>query len=218
MVMIARTITEVRRIFPDANCIWEEENKFWVELPNKAVTIVLKPRKKEAIRDILIENLFPRKAVEVVLSEIKMTEAVKQIKNKNSVVIEGPVGTGKTTACIWRIAKMLQRYEINNPLYIGLATIEDELVKNFQQYDAYLIDDLSPNTPQLLRLAERVIYHAEGVCKPLFLTLNNKKVLELFDEPILSRLVAHCEFLRVDGEDLRVKSLLEKKQQAEIKK
>jgi len=218
MVVIARTITEVKKIFPDAVSIWEEENKFWVELPNKAVTIVLKPRKKEAIRDILIENLFPRKAVEVVLNGVKNTEAINKIKDKTSVILEGPAGVGKTVACVWRIAKMMQIYKINNPLYVSAVLYNKEVFERFREHDAFLLDDINTELHETtLSMIQAIIYYAESQYCPIFITTNNRKVFHQFAEPILSRL-SHCDFIRVDGEDLRVKSLLEKKQQAEIKK
>jgi len=82
-----------------------------------------------------------------------------------------------------------------------------EVFEKFKEHDAFLLDDINTELHgTAISMIQAIIYYAESQYCPIFVTTNNPKVLKQFDEPILSRL-SHCTYVRVDGEDLRVKSI-----------
>ena len=124
----------------------------------------------------------------------------------------GPAGVGKTTASVWRIAKMVQNLKVSNPQYLSAVDFEPERIKEIKETaDCVLIDDLNPRViPEWkLQLVVELIYHAHNKDWKLFLTSNDGLKLP---QPILFRLVEICgEPIRLQGEDMRLQVLKSRK-------
>jgi len=209
---VYKTLEDIRRDFPDAWII-EDDSGFWVYpdgYKGRKAKRYLKPRTKEHIKDILINGKFPNKLIDNAVFNIKETEAVKKIKEvKKGAILEGMAGVGKSTACTWKIAKLLQYWKINNPLYISAVLFDTKAFETFQEHDAYLIDDLIVNIKEIkLDLVMQVIYYAESKNIPLFITTNSslKELATAFPEPMISRILSHCQYVKINTkEDLRRK-------------
>jgi hypothetical protein len=209
---IYKSIESIKKDFPNAHII-EDDSGFWVypdgyqKYTISNVKRYLKPRTKEHIKDILISGKFPEKLIETAIFQVKETESIKKIKEiKRSVIMEGMAGVGKSTACTWKIAKLLYWWKINNPLYISTVLFDTKAFETFQEYDAYLIDDLLPNLKDIkVDLITQVIYYAESKNIPLFITTNSKESFQQFPEPLLSRLRSYCEYVKIESKkDLRL--------------
>jgi len=210
---IYKSIESIKKDFPNAHII-EDDSGFWVypdgyqKYTISNVRRYLKPRTKEHIKDILLAGKFPEKLINDAIFNIKETEAVKKIKEvkKNGAVLEGMAGVGKSTACTWKIAKLLQYWKINNPLYISTVLFDTKAFETFQEYDAYLIDDLLPNLKDIkVDLITQIIYYAESKNIPLYITTNSKESFSQFPEPLLSRLRSYCEYIKIESKkDLRL--------------
>jgi hypothetical protein len=213
---IYKNLESVKRDFPNA-VIVEDDSGFWVYkdgYKSSNAFRVLKPRTKEHIKSILLNGRFPEKLVNDAIYNIKETEAVKKIKEiKKSVIMEGMAGVGKSTACTWKIAKLLQYWKRNNPLYISTVLFDTKAFETFHEYDAYLIDDLLPNLKDIkVDLITQVIYYAESKNIPIFITTNSKESFSQFPEPLLSRLRSYCEYVKVESKkDLRLEKVKEAK-------
>jgi DNA replication protein DnaC len=212
---VYKTLESIKKDFPEAWII-EDDSGFWVYPDghkDQKVKRYYKPRTKEHIKDILINGKFPEKLINDAIFNIKETEAIKKIKEvkKNGAVLEGMAGVGKSTACTWKIAKLLQYWKINNPLYISAVLFDTKAFETFQEHDAYLIDDLIVNLKEIkLDLIMQVIYYAESKNISLFITTNSslKELTEQFPEPLISRILSHCEYIKIKTkEDFRLKKI-----------
>jgi hypothetical protein len=78
--------------------------------------------------------------------------------------------------------------------------------ETFQEHDAYLIDDLLPNLKDIkIDLITQIIYYAESKNIPLYITTNSKESFNQFPEPLMSRLKAYCEYIKIkQTKDLRI--------------
>jgi hypothetical protein len=209
---IYKNLESIKKDYPNAHII-EDDSGFWVypdgyqKYTISNVKRYLKPRTKEHIKDILISGKFPEKLIETAIFQVKETESIKKIKEiKRSVIMEGMAGVGKSTACTWKIAKLLYWWKINNPLYISTVLFDSKAFETFQEYDAYLIDDLLPNLKDIkVDLITQVIYYAESKNIPLYITTNSKESFQQFPEPLLSRLRSYCEYIKIESKkDLRL--------------
>ena len=205
---VATSPEMVRKIFPDVEVILDQGSYFAVWRKNRrGVTIIPKPRPLEEVLQILEKGGFPNRFLKL-LPHLKRTKAIEAILKKDSAMLFGPAGVGKTTASVWRIAKMVQTLKVSNPQYLSAVDFEPERVKEIKETaDCVLIDDLNPRViPEWkLQLVVELIYHAHNKDWKLFLTSNDGLKLP---QPILSRLVEICgEPIRLQGEDLRLRSI-----------
>jgi hypothetical protein len=209
---VYKTLESIKKDFPKAWII-EDDSGFWVYPDghkDQKVKRYYKPRTKEHIKDILLAGKFPEKLIETAIFQVKETESIKKIKEiKRSVIMEGMAGVGKSTACTWKIAKLLYWWKINNPLYISTVLFDTKAFETFQEYDAYLIDDLLPNLKDIkVDLITQIIYYAESKNISLYITTNSKESFNQFPEPLLSRLRSYCEYIKIESKkDLRLKKI-----------
>jgi hypothetical protein len=210
---IYRTLESIKKDFPEAWII-EDDSGFWVYPDGhkgQNVKRYYKPRTKEHIKDILLAGKFPEKLVNDAIYNVKETEAVKKIKEvkRNGAILEGMAGVGKSTACTWKIAKLLQYWKRNNPLYISSVLFDTKAFETFHEYDSYLIDDLLPNLKDIkVDLITQIIYYAESKNIPVYITTNSKESFQQFPEPLLSRLRAYCQYVKIDSKkDLRLEKI-----------
>jgi hypothetical protein len=207
---IYKNLESVKRDYPNA-VIVEDDSGFWIYKDgynSSGAFRMLKPRTKEHIKDILLAGKFPEKLIETAIFQVKETESIKKIKEiKRSIIMEGMAGVGKSTACTWKIAKLLYWWKRNNPLYISTVLFDTKAFETFHEYDAYLIDDLLPNLKDIkVDLITQIIYYAESKNIPLYITTNSKESFQQFPEPLLSRLRSYCEYIKIDSkQDLRLK-------------
>ncbi|SMO77236.1 DNA replication protein DnaC [Balnearium lithotrophicum] len=210
MLLVAKSMAELKKRFPDST-IHEQGNCYFV-FTKTGIVRFLKPRTREEIADRLLNGRFPKKYVDAVFGEKERTDAVKAVlSSKKGVFLSGKAGTGKTFACILKIALLVKLYKVNLPLFMPLQNLGDvfEYKKLIWEYDSFLVDDLNPNLGEWERkLVIETIYHAYNENKLLFVTSNAgfKTVAHfLKEEPLVSRLLEMCEVRTVKGEDLRVK-------------
>ncbi len=211
MRKVYKSIEEVREKFPDAK-IHDYENFFMVE-DGKAVSILPKALSKEKIYTTMLSNGFPEKYLKIALNGVKETEALRKMKEvrKKGIILDGKPGVGKSIACTWKIAKLLQHREISNPLYLSCVAFPDlkTLYNSYREYDCFMVDDLITSLPQArLDLIIELIYHAEQGEKPLFITSNGfMEIAKSFPEAILSRLRSYCELHKIrENKDLRIQN------------
>jgi DNA replication protein DnaC len=211
MRKVYKSIEEVKAVFPDAR-IHEYENFFMAEI-GKAVSILPKALNKERIYATMLSNGFPEKYLNIALNGVKETEAIKKIREtkKRGAILDGKPGVGKSIACTWKIAKLLQYREISNPLYLSCVAFPDlkTLYNTYKEYDAYLIDDLIATLPQpRLELIVEILYFAELQEKYLFITSNSfTNLAKALPEALLSRLRGYCELHKIkENKDLRLQS------------
>ncbi len=209
MRKVYKSIEEVRSIFPNAK-VYEYESFFMIE-EGKTVSVVPKALSKEKIYTILISNGFPEKYLNIALSGAKETEAIKRIKEakKRGVILDGPPGVGKSIACTWKVAKLLQTRQISSPLYLSCVAFPDlkTLYNTYKEYDCFMVDDLIATLPQpRLELITEIIYFAELKERHIFITSNSfTEVAKSFPEAILSRLRSYCELHKIkEDKDLRL--------------
>jgi len=211
MKKVYKNIEEVKAVFPDAH-IHEYENFFMVE-EGKTVSILPKALSREAIYTAMLSNGFPEKYLKIALNGVKETEAIKKIRElkKKGAILDGKPGVGKSIACTWKTAKLLQCREISNPLYLSCVAFPDlkTLYNSYKEYDAYLIDDLIATLPQpRLELIIEILYFAELQERHLFITSNSfTDFAKALPEALLSRLRSYCELHKIkENKDLRIQN------------
>ncbi len=211
MRKVYKSIEEVREQFPDAK-IHDYENFFMVE-DGKAVSILPKALSKEKIYTLMKANGFPEKYLKVIFNGIVETEALRKVKEakKKGVILDGKSGVGKSIACTWKIAKLLQHRETSNPLYLSCVAFPDlkTLYNSYKEYDCFMIDDLIATLPQpRLELIIEVLYYGELQEIYLFITSNSFAALaKALPEPMLSRLRSYCELHKIkEDKDLRIQN------------
>ncbi|ADU96002.1 hypothetical protein Theam_0028 [Thermovibrio ammonificans HB-1] len=208
--MQVATLEALKKQYPECSII-EQDNLYFVLTEGRALKF-LKPRRKEQIKEILLEGNFPKRYIDRVLgSEKKKTEALQvALSAPKGLFLIGSAGVGKTYACVYKIAYLLKNLKVNRPLYLPLQNIKDvfETKKALWDYDSFLLDDLNPNLGEWERkLVIEVIYHAYNEEKLLFITSNASfKAIAHFlkEEPVVSRLLEICDVKTVKGEDLRL--------------
>jgi DNA replication protein DnaC len=208
---VYKSIEEVRAVFPDAK-IHEYESFFMVE-DEKTVSILPKALSKEKIYTTMLSSGFPEKYLKIALNGVKETEAIKKIKEakKKGAILDGKPGVGKSIACTWKIAKLLQHREISNPLYLSCVAFPDlkTLYNSYKDYDCFMVDDLIATLPQpRLELIIEILYFAELQERYLFITSNSfTDLAKALPEALLSRLRSYCELHKIkENKDLRIQN------------
>jgi DNA replication protein DnaC len=211
MRKVYKSIEEVKAVFPDAH-IHEYENFFMVE-EGKTVCILPKALSRGMIYTTMCANGFPEKYLNIALNGVKETEAIKKIREtkKRGAILDGKPGVGKSIACTWKIAKLLQHREISNPLYLSCVAFPDlkTLYHTYKDYDCFMIDDLIATLPQpRLELIIEILYFAELQERYLFITSNSfTDLAKALPEALLSRLRGHCELHKIkETKDLRLQN------------
>ncbi len=213
---VFKTIEEIKKVYGENIEVVEGES-VWVVREGQgikaSVFFLPKPLQKEKIAEIMIANGFPEKYIRITLNGVKETEALRKVKEvkKRGIILDGKPGVGKSIACTWKVAKLLQHREISNPLYISCVAFPDlkTLYNTYKEYDAYLIDDLIAALPQArLELIIEILYFAELKERHIFITSNSfTEVAKSFPEAILSRLRSYCEFVKIkENKDLRIQN------------
>ncbi|NPA53199.1 MAG: ATP-binding protein [Aquificae bacterium] len=209
-MLVAKTKEEALKIVKGESVI-ETDRLFWVKTKNGIIR-VFKPISKELIIRKLQNGNFPERYLEDVFSKsIKKTQAILVAlkSKKEGLLLSGKAGVGKTFACIYKVAKLIQEYKINAPLYISLQDFniaeERERLKDF---DTFLLDDFNPNLNEYeKKFAINVIYYAYHRKKKIFITTNAdiKTFFEfLNEEPILSRLRELTDIKVINDKDYRL--------------
>lgn len=207
-----KTIEDIKKVYGDVEV--NEGADVWIVSrrgPRGAVFFLPKPLQKERIMTLLKSNGFPEKYLKIALNGVQETEAIGKIRGikKKGAILDGKPGVGKSIACTWKIAKLLQYREISSPLYISCVAFPDlkTLYATYKEYDAYLIDDLITNIPQpRLELVQEILYFAELQERHLFITSNSfTELAKALPEALLSRLRSYCELIKIkESEDLRI--------------
>ena len=208
-MVIARSLEEIKERLKPIDVI-ETEDFYWVlKDKEKGYFKVFKPRPREETQHLLREGGFPERYIRL-LGSIKRTKAIEVIKRaKRGAHLWGPAGVGKTTACVYKIAKWLQHYRVHTPLYISAFDLDYERVQKLKESaDCFLIDDLNPavlrDLPKSVLID--VIYHAHAKEKRLLITSNEGR-LQL-PEPVKSRILEMCDVVRkIEGHDMRIKEV-----------
>ena len=216
MRKVYKSVEEIKKVYGENIEVVEGES-VWIVKDGPglkgSVFFLPKPLRKEKIAEIMITSGFPEKYIRIALNGVKETEALRKIRevSKRGVILDGKPGVGKSTACTWKIAKLLQHREISNSLYISCVAFPDlrVLYNTYKEYDCFMIDDLIATLPQArLDVIIELIYYAELEEKPLFITSNSfTEVIKSFPEAILSRLRSYCEFIKIrENKDLRLQN------------
>lgn len=206
---VFKTVQEIKKVYGDVEV--NEGVDAWIVSRGGAVFFLPKPLPKERIITLLKLNGFPEKYLKIAIDGARETEAIIKIigTKKKGVILDGKPGVGKSIACTWKIAKLLQYREISNPIYISCVAFPDlkTLYATYKEYDAYLIDDLIANIPQpRLELVQEIMYFAELQERHLFITSNSfTEFAKTLPEALLSRLRSYCELIKIkESEDLRI--------------
>ncbi len=211
---VFKTIEEIKKVYGDKVDVVEGES-VWVVSDGQgikaSVFFLPKPLQKEKIAEIMKANGFPEKYLKVIFNGIEETEALRKVKEaeKRGIILDGKPGVGKSIACTWKIAKLLQHREISNPLYLSCVALPDlkTLYNTYKEYDCFMIDDLIATLPQpRLELIIEILYFAELQEKYLFITSNSfTDLTKALPEALLSRLRGYCELHKIkENKDLRL--------------
>ncbi len=210
-MLMAKSVEEAIKKVNGKRLYFEDDAYYWIA-KSEGIIKVLKPLPPQQIKEKLLQGSFPEKYVNAVLQkEKRKTKALEEtLKSKRGLILSGNAGIGKTFACIYKIAKLLQEYKVNAPVYISLQNFDiNEIRKIYKEFDCYLIDDFNPNLNEWeRRFATEIIYHAYNTDKLLFITTNASfKDLANFiaEEPVISRLLEMCEIKQIKDKDLRIK-------------
>jgi DNA replication protein DnaC len=210
-MVMAKSVEEAIKKVNGKHLYFEDDTHYWIA-KEAGVEKVLKPLPLEQIKEKLLQGSFPEKYINAVLQkEKRKTKALEEaLKSQKGLILSGNAGIGKTFACTYKIAKLLQEYKINAPAYISLQNFDiNEIRKTHKEFDCYLIDDFNPNLNEWERkFATEIIYHAYNTEKLLFITTNASfKDLARFiaEEPVISRLLEMCEVKQIKDKDLRIK-------------
>jgi hypothetical protein len=214
MRKVYKSVEEIKKVYGENIEVVEGES-VWIVKDGQGVKgsvfFLPKPLRKEKIAEIMITSGFPEKYIRITLYGARETEALRKIRevSKRGVILDGKPGVGKSIACTWKVAKLLQCREISNPLYISCVAFPDlkTLYNSYKEYDCFMIDDLIAILPQpRLELIIEILYHAEQQEKYLFITSNGfTDFAKSLPEAILSRLRSYCEFHKIkENRDLRV--------------
>ena len=200
---VFRTVEELEEYLKQNNIVYKRivpnEEYFWVE-GEKRIMKFYKPRPAHLVLSVMRNNYFPGRYLRLIETKtIKLNhpamEAVKVLKGRGAL-LEGPTGTGKTTACVWKIFQYTRLLICKAPMYIpcmGPNTLA-ELYQDIQDADCYLLDDLNPITlerQQFRHFVYDVVYHAYERNKKLFITTNSK-LDKFLEEPALRRISEMC--------------------------
>jgi DNA replication protein DnaC len=212
---VFKTIEEIKKVYGEVGV--SEWESVWVvstgEGVKASVFFLPKPLQKERIAEVMTASGFPEKYIRIALNGVKETEAIKKIRetSKKGVILDGKPGVGKSIACTWKIAKLLQHREISNPLYLSCVAFPDlkTLYNTYKDYDCFMIDDLIATLPQpRLELIIEILYFAELQERYLFITSNSfTDLAKALPEALLSRLRSYCELHKIkENKDLRIQN------------
>ena len=209
-MLIAKSAEEAIKKVNGKHLYLEDETCYWVA-KQEGIVKVLKPLPQGQVKEKLLNGNFPEKYIKAIFQkEKRKTKALEEtLKSEKGLILSGNAGIGKTFACIYKIAKLLQEYKINSPLYIPLQNFDiNEIRKIYEQADCYLIDDFNPNLNEWERkFATEIIYHAYNTDKLLFITTNASfEDLANFisEEPVVSRLLEMCKTKHIKDKDYRL--------------
>ncbi len=185
----------------------QEDNKFfWVEDEHRRVVKFFKSQPTDSVLKIMKNNGFPSRYLSLIEEKAIDTNhpTINALKEVKGALLEGPTGTGKTTACVWKIFTLVRDLEIATPVYIGCLGPNNlsELYQDIQDADAYLLDDLNPiamERQQFRYFIYDLIYHAYENQKRMFITSNNKIEKIIQEEPALRRLAEMCKRIITKG-------------------
>ncbi|ACO03519.1 hypothetical protein PERMA_1790 [Persephonella marina EX-H1] len=210
-MLMAKSVEEAIKKVNGERLCFEGDTYYWIAKP-EGIVKVLKPLPPHQIKEKLLQGNFPEKYINIVFQkEKRKTKALEEtLKSKKGLILSGNAGIGKTFACIYKTAKLLQEYKVNAPAYISLQNFDiNETRKIYKEFDCYLIDDFNPNLNEYERkFATEIIYYAYNTDKLLFITTNASfKDLANFiaEEPVISRLLEMCEIKQIKDKDLRIK-------------
>ncbi|MFZ8786648.1 hypothetical protein [Thermocrinis sp.] len=214
MRKVYKNIEEIKKVYGENIEVVEGES-VWIVRDGQGVKASVfylpKPLQKERIAEIMLTSGFPEKYIRIALNGVKETEAIRKIRevSKRGVILDGKPGVGKSIACTWKIAKLLQNRQISNPVYLSCVAFPDlkTLYNTYKEYDCFMIDDLIATLPQpRLELVQEILYFAELQERYLFITSNSfTDFAKALPEALLSRLRSYCEFIKVkEDKDLRL--------------
>jgi DNA replication protein DnaC len=214
MRKLYKNIEEIKKVYGENMEVVEGES-VWIVRDGQGVKgsvfFLPKPLQKEKIAEIMITNGFPEKYIRIALNGVKETEAIKKIREvkKKGAILDGKPGVGKSIACTWKVAKLLQTRQISNPLYISCISFPDlkTLYGIYKEHDCFMIDDLITALPQArLELIIEILYFAELQERYLFITSNSfTDLAKALPEALLSRLRSYCGFIKIkEDKDLRL--------------
>jgi len=213
---VFKMVEEIKKVYGENIEVVEGES-VWIVKDGQGIKASVfylpKPLQKEKIAEIMIANGFPEKYIRIALNGVKETETLGKVKEtkKRGVILDGKPGVGKSIACTWKIAKLLQYREISNPLYISCVAFPDlkTLYNTYKEYNCFMIDDLIATLPQpRLELIIEILYFAELQERHLFITSNSfTDLAKTLPEALLSRLRSYCEFIKIkENKDLRIQN------------
>ncbi len=111
-----KTIDDIKKVYGDVEI--NEGADVWIVSRRGAVFFLPKPLQKERIMISMRTNGFPEKYLKIALNGVQETEAIRKIRvvKKKGVILDGKPGVGKSIACTWKIAKLLQYREVLSEL------------------------------------------------------------------------------------------------------
>lgn len=182
-----------RRIIP-------QETSYLVEKENGYLLRFFKPQPGYVVLEAMKANRFPERYLHLI--EKKAIDinrpAVKALLGCRGAVLEGPTGTGKTTACVFRIFHLTRYLKCIAPMYIpcmGPSQLS-ELYQDIVDADCYLVDDLNPialERSQFRHFIYDLVYHCYEKRKRMFITTNAKIEKLGLEEPAVRRLAEMCK-------------------------
>jgi DNA replication protein DnaC len=170
----------------------------------------------------IINNSLPKRFKDCTFDNYignpKLTATLKQsAKNKESIILSGSVGSGKTHLAIAYLREFLISQQSGHFLITYIAEMIDKIFKddnnleNVQQCNLLMLDDLGAESVKEWGLEKifDVINYRYMELLPLIITtnLNAKELSAKIGQRSFSRIIEMCQPFEVKGEDYRIKNL-----------
>ncbi|MCK5610599.1 ATP-binding protein [Candidatus Pacearchaeota archaeon] len=178
------------------------------------------------LRSILNEMKIPtdyRKKRYKNYSNVEIASKVKKIVDlKLSLVLSGKTGRGKTHLAVASLLYMMKKYENGKPLFLSAPELfvelrdriknnvtEQSIIDRYLRVPLLLIDDLGVETTTD-RSVETFYSIVDGRSRSnnqLIITseLTLREIGEIYGDRLASRLCGMGEYLRIEGDDYRIK-------------
>ena len=154
-------------------------------------------------------------------SDIAM-KVKKIVDLKLSLVLSGKPGRGKTHLAIASLLYMMKKYENGKPLFLSAPELfvelrdrinnrvtEQSIIDRYLRVPLLLIDDLGVETTtnRSIETFYSIIDGRSRSNKQLIITseLTMEEIGEIYGDRLASRLCGMGEYIRIEGEDFRVK-------------
>jgi DNA replication protein DnaC len=199
-----------------------EDKKFLAEEDKKHKERIEELRLRSALNEMKVPTDYRKKRYSN-YSNANIAMKVKKIVDlKLSLVLSGKPGRGKTHLAIASLLYMMKKYENGKPLFLSAPELfvelrdrinnkvtEQSIIDRYLRVPLLLIDDLGVETTtnRSIETFYSIIDGRSRSNKQLIITseLTMDEIGEIYGDRLSSRLCGMGEYIRITGDDYRVK-------------